>query len=216
MKNSMKKMLFAVIVVAGAQGFSYSFAGPADDATEYWVNKLKGVTPPISPSWIDKIARPAGNIPGATPSTPTSLADKLIKAARAAAPTSPSLPDASGKGATPSTPQGPTPPTSFNWLSHVWEGGKFLGNMYTIGNHAKSYFFPSEAEQAAALEAKERLKLIQLRSELRECLMSNGKEREKGPLGTPAACNEVAQAFGLLDKHGELARMVAISNAFNK
>ena len=31
MKNSMKEMLFAVIVVSGAQGSSYSFAGSPDD-----------------------------------------------------------------------------------------------------------------------------------------------------------------------------------------
>ncbi len=214
MKNSMKKMLFAVIVVAGAQGFSYSFAGPADDATEYWVNKLKGVTPPISPSWIDKIARPVGNIPGATPSTPTSLADKLIKAAR---------PAGNIAGATPPTPQGPTPPTSSNWLGDAVRYSTLAYQGFTIGCHVKSYFFPSEAEKAAAvqarsalLEAEKQLKLIELKYELQECLMRNRMEREKGPLGTPATCNTVAQAFGLLDTHGELARMVAISNAFNK
>jgi hypothetical protein len=148
MKNSMKEMLFAVIVVSGAQGSSYSFAGSVDDFVKN------------------------------------------------------SLGDAVG-GA-------------------VIEGmcivsvAKLAQNAYSVSNGIASYVCPNDAEQAQAAEIAEQLKLLELRKELRNCLITNRKETKKNSLGIPAACDQLAFLLGNLGARDEVTRMAAVFNVFNK
>ncbi len=141
MKNSMKEMLFAVIVVSGAQGSSYSFAGAPDD------------------------------------------------------------PQVPGVGAL------------------IQELGSCIGlvvNVYDAGKGIVSYVLPGDTEQARAREIDKQMELIKLRRELRKCLIRNRTTREKGPLGVPTPCSELARAFSSLETSGEVTRMAIIFNAFSK
>lgn len=89
-------------------------------------------------------------------------------------------------------------------------------NVYQIGKDVKSHFYPSKEEQVHAQEINKRLELIELRKNLRTCLIRNRISTQKGPHGIPSQCEQTAFALSIMGYRDEVDRMIAIAHIFNK
>lgn len=107
-------------------------------------------------------------------------------------------------------------------IEQVSGAGAWIGlgkNVYQVGKDVKSHFSPSKEEQVHAREINKQLELIELRTNLRTCLIKNRtsiKQGSQGLLGIPYQCEEAAFLLGMNGFSDEVDKMVAIANAFNK
>lgn len=91
-----------------------------------------------------------------------------------------------------------------------------VANVYTLGKDIKSYASPNEVEQANAREIDKQLELLELKKQLRTCLISNRKNTDMSSLRVPTACDELAFSLGILGARDEVDRMTDIFTVFNK
>lgn len=89
-------------------------------------------------------------------------------------------------------------------------------NVYEVGKDVKSYLCPSMEEQVRDLEIQKQLELIELRRNLRTCLIENRKSTEKGLLGLPSQCENVAFLLGIMGSPDEVEKKMTVFKAFNK
>lgn len=104
-------------------------------------------------------------------------------------------------------------------LEGLSKAGAWVGvatNVYHVGKDVKSHIYPSKEEQVHAQEINKRLEFIELRKNLRICLIKNRTSAEKGQLGIPTQCEQTAFALSVMGYHDEVDRMIAIANTFNK
>jgi len=105
---------------------------------------------------------------------------------------------------------------SIDTISAVGACVGLVVNLYDIGKDVKSYLAPSKDEQARAQEVDKQLELIELRRNLRICLIENRASTEKGSLGIPSQCEQAAFLLGTMGAWNEVERMANIINKFNK
>lgn len=89
-------------------------------------------------------------------------------------------------------------------------------NVYEVSKGVKSYFCPSMEEKARAEKTQKQLELIELRRNLRTCLIENRKSTKKESLGIPSQCEQAAFLLGINGSPDEVERMTNVFKAFNK
>ena len=104
---------------------------------------------------------------------------------------------------------------SIETISGVGTFIKLAVNVYDIGKNTKSYFAPSKEEQVRAENIDKQLKLIELKRNLRLCLIKNKESVQKGSFGIPSECEEIALFLSTMGAWDEVNRMIHVMKKFD-